>query len=261
MSELADLGVLQFHFSGGEPLARKDIVELVRHAREVGLYTNLITSAVMLTEKKVKDLADAGLDHVQISFQGSEPEIADRVAGFKGGHAKKLEAARLVREAGLPLTVNAVMHRQNLHQLPDIIDMSVKIGAARLEVANVQYYGWALKNRAALMPTVEQLDDTTRLVDKAREKLRGVLVIDYVIPDYYAERPKRCMGGLGPAILQYLPGRQGPALPRRRDHYRAQFRFSPRQQIDRMDLEKLGCLRGISRHRLDAGAVQKLRFP
>ncbi len=211
MSELADLGVLQFHFSGGEPLARKDIVELVRHAREVGLYTNLITSAVMLTEKKVKDLADAGLDHVQISFQGSEPEIADRVAGFKGGHAKKLEAARLVREAGLPLTVNAVMHRQNLHQLPDIIDMSVKIGAARLEVANVQYYGWALKNRAALMPTVEQLDDTTRLVDKAREKLKGVLVIDYVIPDYYAERPKRCMGGWGRQFFNISPA--GKVLP------------------------------------------------
>jgi pyrroloquinoline quinone biosynthesis protein E len=211
MTELADLGVLQFHFSGGEPLARKDIVELVRHARSVGLYTNLITSAVMLTEQKVADLVDAGLDHVQISFQGSESEAANRIAGYKNAHEKKLEAARLVREAGLPLTVNAVMHRQNLDQLPDIIDMSVALGAARLEVANVQYYGWALKNRHALMPTVEQLDATTKLVEESRERLKGTLVIDYVIPDYYAERPKRCMGGWGRQFFNISPA--GKVLP------------------------------------------------
>lgn len=211
MTELADLGVLQFHFSGGEPLVRKDIVELVRHAREVGLYTNLITSAVMLTEEKMAELADAGLDHVQISFQGAEGNSADLIAGFKGGHEKKLEAARLVREAGLPLTVNAVMHRQNLDQLPEIIEMAVRIGAARLEVANVQYYGWALKNRAALMPTVEQLDATTRIVEDAREQLKGKLVIDYVIPDYYAERPKRCMGGWGRQFFNISPA--GKVLP------------------------------------------------
>ena len=211
MSELAELGVLQFHFSGGEPLARKDIVELVRHAREVGLYTNLITSAVMLTEKNVAALADAGLDHVQISFQGSDAESANRIAGYTNAHQKKLDAARMVREAGLPLTVNAVMHRQNLDQLPEIIEMSVMLGAARLEVANVQYYGWALKNRASLMPTVEQLDATTRLVEEARERLEGILVIDYVIPDYYAERPKRCMGGWGRQFFNISPA--GKVLP------------------------------------------------
>lgn len=211
MGELAALGVLQFHFSGGEPLARKDIVELIRHAREVGLYTNLITSAVMLTEEKVAALADAGLDHVQISFQGSDAEAANRIAGYTNAHQKKLEAARMVREAGLPLTVNAVMHRQNLDQLPEIIEMSVALGAARLEVANVQYYGWALKNRSALMPTVEQLDATTRLVEEARERLQGTLVIDYVIPDYYAERPKRCMGGWGRQFFNISPA--GKILP------------------------------------------------
>ena len=211
MSELADLGVLQFHFSGGEPLARKDIVELVRHAREVGLYTNLITSAVMLDEKKVAELVDAGLDHVQISFQGAEAESANRIAGYKNAHEKKREAARMVRESGLPLTVNAVMHRQNLNQLPEIIEMSVELGAARLEVANVQYYGWALKNRSALMPTVEQLDATTELVEEARERLKGTLVIDYVIPDYYAERPKRCMGGWGRQFFNISPA--GKVLP------------------------------------------------
>jgi len=164
LSELAEIGVLQVHFSGGEPTARKDIVELVQHANDVGLYTNLITSAVLLTRERLKELADAGLCHVQISFQGNEPVVADRVGGYKGGHSKKLEVAKWTRELDLPLTVNAVMHRQNLHQLPDIIQMAVDLDADRLEVANVQYYGWALKNRASLMPTYEQLEETDRLV-------------------------------------------------------------------------------------------------
>ena len=115
LSELAEIGVLQIHFSGGEPTARKDLVELVRHASDVGLYTNLITSAVLLTREKLSALADAGLCHVQISFQGNEPVVADRVAGLKKSHDKKIEVARWTRELDLPLTVNAVMHRQNLH--------------------------------------------------------------------------------------------------------------------------------------------------
>lgn len=210
LSELAAIGVLQIHFSGGEPTARKDLVELVRHASEVGLYSNLITSAVLLSRDKLQALADAGLSHVQISFQGVEAASADRIAGYKG-HAKKLEVARWTRELDLPLTVNAVMHRQNLHQLPDIIEMAVALDADRLEVANVQYYGWALKSRAALMPTVQQLEDTTRLVDEARERLKGVLAIDYVIPDYYAERPKKCMGGWGRQFFNISPS--GKILP------------------------------------------------
>ncbi len=153
LTELAEIGVLQIHFSGGEPTARKDLVELVQHASDVGLYSNLITSAVLLTREKLAALADAGLCHVQISFQGNEPVVADRVAGLKQAHAKKIEVAKWTRELDLPLTVNAVMHRQNLHQLSDIIQMAVDLDADRLEVANVQYYGWALKNRAALMPT------------------------------------------------------------------------------------------------------------
>jgi len=211
MSEMADMGVLQIHFSGGEPTARKDLVELVRHATEVGLYSNLITSTVLLTRDKLAQLANAGLSHVQISFQGSEAGIADRVGGFKGGHAKKLEVARWVREVGLPLTINAVMHRQNLHQLPEIIDMAVALDADRLEVANVQYYGWALKNRAALMPTEEQVDWTTRIVEEAQERLRGILAIDYVIPDYYALQPKKCMGGWGQQFFNISPS--GKVLP------------------------------------------------
>src|SRR5882724_3527157 len=160
LTELAEIGVLQIHFSGGEPTARKDLVELVQHASDVGLYSNLITSAVLLTKDKLSALSDAGLCHVQISFQGNEPMVADRVAGLKDSHRKKIEVAKWTRELDLPLTVNAVMHRQNLHQLSDIIQMAVDLDADRLEVANVQYYGWALKNRAALMPTMAQIEET-----------------------------------------------------------------------------------------------------
>jgi len=211
LSELADIGVLQIHFSGGEPTARKDLEDLIRHATDVGLYTNLITSAVLLTKSKLAVLADAGLCHVQISFQGSESGVADRVAGLKDAHAKKIEAAHWARELGLPLTVNAVMHRQNLFQLPDIIQMAVDLDADRLEVANVQYYGWALKNRAALMPTIAQIDETSRIVEEATERLKGILAIDYVVPDYYALRPKKCMGGWGRQFFNISPS--GKILP------------------------------------------------
>ena len=211
LSELAELGVLQVHFSGGEPAARKDLVELVKHANNVGLYTNLITSAVLLTREKLAELADAGLSHVQISFQGSEAASADRVAGLKDAHSKKIEVAKWTRELDLPLTVNAVMHRQNLHQLPDIIQMAVDLDADRLEVANVQYYGWALKNRAALMPSLAQIEETSRLVEDARTRLKGILAIDYVVPDYYALRPKKCMGGWGRQFFNISPS--GKILP------------------------------------------------
>ena len=211
MDELAEIGVLQIHFSGGEPTVRKDLTALVRHATGVGLYSNLITSAVMLTRDRLAELADAGLSHVQISVQGAEPVLADRVGGFRNGHAKKLEAARWTREVGLPLTINAVMHRQNLHQLPQIIDLAVALEADRLEVANVQYYGWALKNRQSLIPTLAQVEDTNRIVAEAQSRLAGVLDIDYVVPDYYAQRPKQCMGGWGRQFFNISPA--GKVLP------------------------------------------------
>ena len=211
MDELAEIGVLQIHFSGGEPAVRKDLVQLVRHATQVGLYSNLITSAVMLTKARLQELADAGLCHVQISVQGSESLVADRVGGFKNGHAKKLQVAAWTREVGLPLTINAVMHRQNLHQLPEIIDMAVALDADRLEVANVQYYGWALKNREALIPTFAQVETTNQIVAEAQDRLAGVLDIDYVVPDYYAQRPKQCMGGWGRQFFNISPS--GKVLP------------------------------------------------
>src|SRR5258707_9835243 len=213
LTELAEMGVLQIHFSGGEPTARKDLVELVRHASDVGLYSNLITSAVLLTRERLSALADAGLCHVQISFQGNEPAVADRVAGLKNAHDKKIEVARWTRELDLPLTVNAVMHRQNLHQLSNIIQMAVDLDADRLEVANVQYYGWALKNRAALMPTIEQIEETSRIVEEAQARLKRTLAIDYVVPDYYALRPKKFIGGCGRQVINISPAGENPPGP------------------------------------------------
>jgi pyrroloquinoline quinone biosynthesis protein E len=209
--EAAELGCMQVHFSGGEPTVRRDLEELVAGATEAGLYSNLITSGVLLDAGRLKRLVAAGLEHVQLSFQDSDVEIGDRIGGYSGGHEKKIEVARLIREAGLPLTANFVVHRQNVHHLKEMLELAVRIGAHRTEIANVQYYGWALKNRAALMPTRDQLEEMTRIVTAAREHLKGTLVIDYVVPDYYAQRPKSCMGGWGRRFLNISPS--GKVLP------------------------------------------------
>ena len=211
LDEVAALGVLQVHFSGGEPAARPDLDVMVEHAEKNDLYTNLITSGVLLDRKRLESLADKGLQHIQLSFQGAESEIADRIGGYPGGHEKKLDVAAMVRDIGLPLTVNAVMCRENLHQLDDMIELAVRFGAQRLEVANVQYYGWGLLNRNVLLPTREQLDQATATVEAARERLKGVLVFDYVVPDYYARRPKACMGGWAQRFLNINP--EGKVLP------------------------------------------------
>ncbi|MCG8353997.1 MAG: pyrroloquinoline quinone biosynthesis protein PqqE [Kiloniellales bacterium] len=211
IDDMAELGVLQIHFSGGEPTVRKDLEALVERAARGGLYSNLITSAVLLDEARVAALAKAGLDHVQISFQDSEPEGGDRIGGYAGGHEKKIKAARLVREAGLPLTFNLVMHRQNLHHLRAMLDMALALEAHRIEVAHVQYYGWAYRNRQALLPSRAQLEEATEIVEQARKDLQGRLTIDYVVPDYYARRPKACMGGWGKQFLNITPS--GKVLP------------------------------------------------
>ncbi|WP_420344190.1 pyrroloquinoline quinone biosynthesis protein PqqE [Paenirhodobacter sp.] len=211
MDQMADLGVLQIHFSGGEPCIRKDLEELVAHATKVGLYANLITSGVMMTRERMLRLADLGLAHVQVSVQGARAGTSDRIGNFRDGLPKKLACAGWVKEAGLALTINAVMHRQNLDELPEILDLAVEMRAERIEVANVQYYGWALKNRQALMPTQAQLRQTTAFVEAARERLKGIISIDYVIPDYYAQRPKQCMGGWGRQFFNISPS--GHVLP------------------------------------------------
>ena len=209
--EVADLGALQIHFSGGEPLVRKDLERLVEEARDAGLYCNLITSAVLLAEQRLRSLVDAGIDHVQISFQDSEPAGGDRIGGYEGAHEKKVRAARMVRAASLPLTLNMVVHRQNLHHLEAMFEMAVELDAHRVEIAHVQYYGWAYENRAALLPTRAQLDRSIAIVEAARERYKGRFAIDYVVPDYYARRPKACMGGWGRRFLNISPS--GLVLP------------------------------------------------
>ncbi len=211
LDQAADLGVLQVHFSGGEPAARRDLDALVRHAVAAGLYTNLITSGVPLDGARVDALAEAGLDHVQISLQDADEANGDRVVGMAGAQRRKREVARLVRQAGLPLTINLVVHRQNLENLPAMLDLAVELGAARVEVAHVQYYGWALANRAALLPSRAELDRATERVEAARRRLAGAVVIDYVVPDYHARLPKSCMGGWGRRFLTVTP--TGRVLP------------------------------------------------
>lgn len=211
MEEAAEIGVLQVHFSGGEPTVRKDLEELVAHATGCGLYANLITAGVLLDQARIERLSAAGLNHAQLSIQDSDPANAERICGFRDGHKRKLEVARWIREAGLALTVNAPVHRQNLDHLEDIIELAVTLGAERLEVAHVQYYGWGFHNRAALMPTRAQLEAATGIVEAARERLKGVLVFDYVVPDYYAQRPKACMGGWARQFLNITP--TGKVLP------------------------------------------------
>ncbi|QWP78919.1 pyrroloquinoline quinone biosynthesis protein PqqE [Lysobacter sp. K5869] len=211
LEQAADLGVLQAHFSGGEPTLRKDLAELLRHARAHGLYCNLITSGVGLSRERLIELLDAGLDHLQLSLQDSRAAGADRIAGYQGAHARKLELARWCAELELPLTLNAVIHRHNAERVGEMIELALELGAGRLEVAHTQYYGWGLKNRAALLPTREQFDAVTAVVEAARVRLRGRLTIDYVTPDYYARRPKPCMGGWAQRFLNVTP--EGKVLP------------------------------------------------
>jgi pyrroloquinoline quinone biosynthesis protein E len=211
MREGGELGVLQVHLSGGEPTARKDLEEIIKAAVDAGLYTNLITAGVLLNKERLQGLADIGLDHVQLSIQDVDAENADRIAAYKGGAAKKHQVAGWVKDLGLALTINAPLHRQNIASLPKIIDYAVEVGAGRLEVAHIQYYAWALKNRAALMPTEEEFLDTARYVKAAQERLKGILVIDFVVPDYYAKYPKPCMGGWGRGIMNVTPS--GRVLP------------------------------------------------
>jgi len=209
--EAAGLGVLQVHLSGGEPGARRDLVEITAAAHTAGLYTNLITSAVGLTADTLRKLAGTGLDHVQISIQDSEEASADHIAGYRGAFARKRALAAEVVGLKIPLTVNAVMHRANIDHLEAMVGLALALGASRVEIAHAQYYGWALKNRSALMPTAEQVKRAAATVEALRHKHHGEIVIDAVVPDYHARLPKPCVGGWGRRSLNVTPS--GRVLP------------------------------------------------
>ncbi len=209
--QAASLGVLQVHLSGGEPCVRQDLEVLVARLAKRGVYTNLITSGVTLTRDRVQDLADEGLDHVQLSIQGVDPGVSDRIGNYKNSLAKKLAAARFVKETGLPLTLNAPTHRHNIEQTTALIELALELGAERLEIAHVQYYGWAEHNKAALMPDYGRVLEEAALIGDAKERLLGVLAIDYVTPDHYAQFPKPCMGGWGSDVITVTPA--GKVLP------------------------------------------------
>jgi PqqA peptide cyclase len=202
--EAGELGVHQIHFTGGEPLSRLDLTQLIAQARRAGLYVNLITSGIGLNAQRLEELVSAGLDHVQLSFQDVDEADANRWAGTRA-HAHKLNLAGLIRKHRIGFTVNLVVHRNNLDRLDRMIAMAEELHADKLEIANVQYYGWALRNRRALLPTREQLRASLATIASGQERLRGKMRLDYVLPDYYAKYPKPCMGGWGRSLMLMDP--------------------------------------------------------
>lgn len=210
INEAANLGCWHLHLTGGEPLSRSDVADLVKAGRGAGLYVNLITSGLGLTRERLQQLVDAGLDHIQLSFQDDVEASANLFAGTRA-HAHKLRVAEWVQEQRIAFTVNIVVHRGNIDRLEDLIALAERLRADKLEIANTQYYGWALKNRAHLLPTRAQLDRSVLLVANARERLKGKMRIDFVLPDYYAKYPKPCMGGWGRGVMLIDPA--GRAMP------------------------------------------------
>lgn len=208
--EAADLGILQLNLTGGEPLIRKDLAALIASGRRSGLYVNMITSGVGLSEERLAELVEAGLEHLQLSFQDLEEASANHIAGTRA-HAIKLALAPVIRKFPLAFTVNLVVHRMNLDRLPQFITMAEELSPDRLEIAHVQYYGWALKNRSMLMPTEEQVQRSLEIVANAKERLRGKIQLESVVPDYFASFPKACVGGWGRQMMLVDPA--GNALP------------------------------------------------
>jgi PqqA peptide cyclase len=208
--EAADCGVLQADFTGGEPLARPDIVELVRAARAAGLYVSLITSGLPLDETRLGALVEAGLDHLQLSFQAAREELANEICGTKA-HAQKLRVLDWLKQHRVAVTLNFVIHRSNIDQIEEMLALAESSCATRVEFANVQYYGWAFANREHLLPTREQLTRSVELLKRAEARLRGKIRVEFVVPDYYAKFPKACMGGWGRKLILVTPS--GEALP------------------------------------------------
>jgi pyrroloquinoline quinone biosynthesis protein E len=208
--QAAALGVAQLHLSGGEPLLRDDLVDLVRGARRSGLYTNLVTSAVPLERERLAALRDAGLDCVQVSVQDASAESSDGIAGARS-YEQKLAAARWTRELGMALTINVVLHRHNLDRIAGHITLAEELGAHRVELANTQYHGWALANRAALLPEQAQLERAREIAQAAAARLDGRMEVLFVLPDHFSRHPKACMGGWARRYIVVAP--DGVALP------------------------------------------------
>jgi pyrroloquinoline quinone biosynthesis protein E len=210
LSEAEALGVVQLNLTGGEPLLRDDLEQLVAEARRLDLYTNLITSGLPLTRERLQHLRALGLDSVQLSFQALDGGLAQRIGG-RDALREKREVAGWVRELGIPLTVNVVLHRENIAQVAEIVAFAEQLGASRLELANTQYLGWALLNRAALMPTRESLEAARDVAREAKQRLVGKMEILFVLPDYYAKFPRACMDGWARRFMVVSP--DGLVLP------------------------------------------------
>ncbi len=204
------MGAVQLGFSGGEPLVRRDLEALVAHAHGLGFYTNLLTSGIGLDGERIAALKAAGLDHIQLSFQDSTRELNDFLSSTRTFELKR-RAAALIKSQGYPMVLNCVLHRYNLPHVAQIIELALEIGAEYLELANTQYYGWALLNRAQLMPTIEQLREAEAVVERYRAQAGDRCRILFVVPDYFESRPKACMNGWGSVFLGIGP--DGTALP------------------------------------------------
>lgn len=208
------MGAAQLGFSGGEPLVRQDLDVLIQHAHQLGFYTNLITSGIGLTEDKIARFKHAGLDHIQISFQASDPVVNDALAGSKHAFQHKLEMAKLVKKYDYPMVLNFVIHRHNIEQIAEMIELSIALGADSVELAVCQFYGWAKLNRQGLLPTQDQLCLAEEITQQYRDKLQqenSACKLIFVVPDYYETRPKPCMDGWGKVFLTIAP--DGMALP------------------------------------------------
>jgi len=210
LSQARKMGAVQLGFSGGEPLSRQDLPELVEHARQLGYYTNLITSGYGLNEERIIQLKEAGLDHIQLSIQASTQELNDHIAGTVSYENKKA-VAHLIKKHGYPMVLCVVIHRENIHQMQQILEMAEELGADYVELANTQYYGWAHKNRDLLMPTKEQYETAEAIAQAYKEQVADKMKIYYIIPDFHEDRPKACMNGWGTTFLTIAP--DGVALP------------------------------------------------
>lgn len=212
LSEAREMGAVQLGFSGGEPLLRKDLEQMVAHASELGFYTNLITSGIGLTEKRLGALKDAGLDHIQLSFQAANAETNDLIGHRRHAFANKLEVAKLIKQYDYPMVLNFCLTSQNIHQISDVLALSCELEADFVELATVQYYGWAYINRDQLLPTQQELEQAEAKLNafRAKQQGKGPKFI-FVSPDYYDQRPKACMNGWASTFLTVAP--DGSALP------------------------------------------------